>query len=419
MVALIDRSRSVDIVDPAFMADPYPDMARWRREGGVHWIESQHAWCLTRYKDVRQALMDQAALSNDVMRPFIRYAGRSNSVMKHFEEWLTFLDQPMHGRIRSGINAAFLPAAIETMRPLIQEKVAALVSQMLDKSDEPDFVKDFAAFLPAYVIGGMLGVPDEDLQRLAQWSDKLVRFVFISMGENGLNRFFGVIEVLEEMRDYFKELIAKRHDCQGDLVIDALIAASRGGAISDHEVVSTCMLLVLAGNDATTMHLTNSIRALFLHPDQRSVLLDRRHDLAFLRNAIRELMRWDSASFLVIRTARNDYAVGETIIPAGGRIYLCLASANRDETVFENPDMLDLKREEARKVITLGQGIHTCLGSHLIYLISEIAYPIILEKLDGWELANVPLEFTDLTAFRSSRSLPLRYRANHLSKVSA
>lgn len=407
MAAIIEKPKSVDIIDPAFMANPYPELERWRKDGGVHWIASQHAYCLTRYLDVRQALMDHAALSNDVMKPFIRYAGRSNSVMKHFEEWLTFIDQPFHARIRGSINAAFLPAAIDNMRPLIEEKVTGLVDRMTTRANQADFVRDFAAFLPSYVIGGMLGVPDEDLGRLSEWSDKLVRFVFISMNESGLGRFVGVMEVLDEMRDYFKEVIAQRRSVKGNLVIDALITASEGGSISEHEVISTCMLLVLAGNDATTMHLTNSIRALFLHPDQRALLFERRHEIAFLRNAIRELMRWDSASFLVIRIARSDYTVGDTVIPAGGRIYLCLASANRDEAVFPNPDQLNLAREEARKVITLGQGIHTCLGSHLIHLISEIAYPIILEGLSGWELADTKLEFSDLTAFRSPRNLPI------------
>lgn len=401
------KARSVEISHPAFMADPYPDMEKWRQEGGVHWIESQQAWCLTRYKDVRQALMDHASLSNDVMRPFIQYAARSNNVINHLEEWLTFLDQPNHLRIRSSINMAFLPGGIEIMRPLIQDKVDALLTRMLTSSEKPDFVKDFAAFLPSNVIGGMLGVPDEDLPRISEWSDKLVRFVFISMGESGLARFVGVMEAFEEMRDYFTHLLAKRRSQTGKLVIDTLIAACDKGEITEHEAISTCMLLVLAGNDATTMHLSNSIRALFLHPQERAQLLDRRHDIGFLRNAIRELMRWDSASFLVIRIAKRDYRVGEITIPAGGRIYLCLASANRDESVFENPNKLNLEREEARKVITLGQGIHTCLGSHLIHLISEIAYPVILEKLDGWHLADAELEFTDLAAFRSVKSLPM------------
>lgn len=402
------RPGPIEISHPDFMADPYPEMEKWRREGGVHWIESQQAWCLTRYKDVRQALMDQAALSNDVMRPFIQYAARSNNVITHLEEWLTFLDQPNHSRIRASINTAFLPSALEAMRPLIQDKVDALLSKMLEANERPDFVKDFAAFLPSYVIGAMLGVPDEDLNRISEWSDKLVRFVFISMGESGLGRFVGVMEAFEEMRDYFGQVVAKRRSDPGKLVIDALIAACDRGEINEHEVISTCMLLVLAGNDATTMHLSNSIRALLQHPQQRAELLNRRHDINFLRNAIRELMRWDSASFLVIRIAKRDYTVGEITIPAGGRIYLCLASANRDEAVFENPNTLNLAREEARKVITLGQGIHTCLGSHLIHLISEIAYPVILEKLEGWHLSEVRLEFTDLAAFRSVRNLPLK-----------
>lgn len=407
MVATITRPRSIDIVDPAFMADPYPEMAFWRREGGVHWIESQQAWCLTRYKDVRQALMDHATLSNDVMKPFLRYAGRSHNVIKHLEEWLTFMDQPMHTRIRSSINAAFLPNALESMKPLIQDKVRVLLANTLANSTKPDFVADFAAFLPSYVIGAMLGVPDQDLKRISQWSDRLVRFVFISMGESGLDRFVGVIEVLEQMREYFKAHIAKRRLVAGNLVIDALIAAFESQEVSEHEVISTCMLLILAGNDATTMHLTNSIRGLLLHPQQRGTLLDRREDMPFLRNSIRELMRWDSASFLVIRIAKNAYAVGEYVIPAGERIYLCIASANRDEAVFQNADKLDLAREEARKVVTLGQGIHTCLGSHLIHIISEIAYPIILEELHGWELVDVEPKFTDLAAFRSVRNLPL------------
>lgn len=407
MVAAIKRPRSIDIVDPAFMADPYPDLALWRREGGVHWIESQQAWCLTRYQDVRQALMDNAALSNDVMKPFLRYAGRSHDVMKHLEEWLPFLDQPMHTRIRSSINAAFLPNALESMKPLIQDKLGVLFANAFANSDKSDFVTDFAAFLPSYVIGAMLGMPDQDLKRISEWSNRLVPFVLISMGESGLDRFVGVIEVLDQMRDYFKVLIAKRRLAAGNLVIDALIAASERQEIAEHEVISTCMLLILAGNHATTMHLTNSIRGLLQHPQQRSMLLDRREDIPFLRNSIRELMRWDSASFLVIRIAKSDYAVGDYVIPAGGRIYLCVASANRDEAVFQNADKLDLAREEARKVVTFGQGIHTCLGSHMINIISEIAYPIILEELRGWELADGEPQFTDFAAFRSVRNLPL------------
>jgi cytochrome P450 len=406
-MATINRASSVDIVAPTFMMDPYPEMTRWRKEGGIHWIESQHAWCLSRYKDIRQALMDNAILSNDVMRPFIKYAGRSNPAMRHFEEWMPFTDQPMHTRIRGSINTVFLPKSIEEIRPLIERQVNSLLSKMIQDDRGVDFVSGFASLLPSYVMGSILGVPDEDLERISNWSRKLVRFVFISMGEAGIDRFVGVMEVLQETREYFAQLITKRRSVNGGLVIDALIAANNRREINEHEVISTCMMLLLAGNDATTMHLTNSIRGLFLHPEQRKMLYYRRADGNFLRNSIRELMRWDSASFLVARIAREDYPIGDYVIPAGERVYLCLASANRDEDIFEEPERLNLEREDAKKVITMGQGIHTCLGNHLVYLISEIAFPIILEKLSEWEMGLEELHFTDLTTFRSARNLPL------------
>src|SRR5262249_37964119 len=149
------------------------------------------------------------------------------------------------------------------------------------------------------------------------------------------------------MRTYFSQLVDQRRHTKGGLVIDKLISA-QDGTLTNQEVVALCMLLIFAGHETTSMYLTNSLRALFLHPDQRAMLLDRRTEPEFVGNATRELLRWDSACLTLLRYPVRDVTICAREIPAGSRLYLAVASANRDERVFAAPDTLDLQRKDAR-----------------------------------------------------------------------
>ena len=400
--------------DPAIIADPYPSLHALQDNEPAHWNPGLRSWCLTRYDDVAMALRDPR-FSSDRIRPFVdgqhRVAAESIALMgRTLSLWAVFTDPPLHTRLRGLLNKGFSPGAIDALRADIAKIVDQLVDGLAGRN-EADLVGEVAWPLPATVIADILGVPRADLPLLKRWSDDIAEFVLVARVNP--EKYAVAAASLDQMCRYFTGLIATLRRHPGRRVIDALIAAhgteSSTDALTAEELVASCSLLLFAGHETTAHFIANSVWALLHHRGAWPWLHARRHDPAAMATALNELLRWDGPSIAQARMLADDVRLHDCVMKKGQRVYVFLNAANRDPREFPDPDRFDLQRADARRHLTFGHGLHTCLGAHLARLEGAVALPILLERLRNPKLMREPPDWTDSLVIRGMKSLPLRY----------
>ncbi|HEX9463864.1 MAG TPA: cytochrome P450 [Alphaproteobacteria bacterium] len=402
----------MDVFDPRrpeIMADPYPVYATLRERSPAYWSPVLRGWVLTRYRDVRAALVDPR-LSADRITPFMDSLPPARRVALSGLEliltrWAVFADPPAHTRLRGLMNKAFTPRAIATLRSRIEAIVGGLLDRFAGR-DEIDLIGDFAYPLPATVIAGMLGVPETDIDRFKIWSDNLA--VFVGSAQTTPNKYDRAAYGLAEMDGYFRAVIRARRTAPArDDVIGGLIAAEEGGqALSEDELVATAILILFAGHETTTNLIGNGMLALLRHPAELA-RLRARPDLE--ESAVEELLRYDSPAASVTRVAAEAVELAGRRIPRGDRLFLMINAANRDGEQFAEPDRLDLGRTENRHV-AFGFGPHYCIGAPLARLEAQIAFQALVKRFAAIELAPQQLEWSDNLVLRGLKALRLRLR---------
>jgi cytochrome P450 len=291
------------------------------------------------------------------------------------------IDPPAHTRMRSLANKAFTPRVVERSRPHIQE----IADELLDALPEPgslDVVADLAVPLPMIVIAEVLGVPLSDRERFKGWSSD----VAASLGGP-----FQPADVLEKARDssneiadYFRDLIARRRSEPRDDLISALIAAEeQGDLLSEDELIATCILLLIAGNETTTNLVGNGMLALLRHPEERRRL---QSDPSLIETAVDEMLRYESSVQMTSRIVDHDLEFAGQRFEEGQVVLLLLAAANRDPAHFPDPERFDVTRRPNRH-LAFGQGIHYCLGAPLALAEAQIAIQTLLRRLPQPEAA--------------------------------
>ncbi|MEU9117348.1 cytochrome P450 [Streptomyces sp. NPDC048483] len=384
-----------------FRRDPYPLYARMRRESPVH-RGPQGIWYLTRYADVEQALGD-LRLSNDRermtsalvardgrLRDLSRLTARLGRVMSN-------TDPPDHARLRKLVNKAFTARRIEGLRDRIRTLVDRLVDAAVVAGPTMDLIAAVAAPLPHAVVCELFGIPAGDRERVKAWF-------------RGLGRITEDIEraevVVGEFEEYLMWLAGQRRTAPGDDLISGLVTAqARGDQLTDEELLSTCFMLITAGDETTTNLIGNGTLALLRHPGQLARL---RAEPGLIRPAIDELVRYDSPTQSIVRVVSEDVTVGGRTLPAGDLAYLVLASANRDPDRFADPDRLDLTRPGNRH-LGFGNGPHFCLGAPLARLETELAIGTLVRKAPGLRLGADELAWRPNPLQRRLCALPLAY----------
>ncbi len=375
---------AVNITSAAFKADPYPFYARLRAEAPAFRVtlpDRQAAWLVTRYDDVARVLKDEGfakdrrnALTREQLdrQPWI--PGFAKPLMRNMLD----LDGRDHDRLRSLVQKAFTPRLVEQMRPRVQQLTEDLLDAVRPR-DRIDLIRDYALPLPTTVIAQMLGVPVRDRHRFHRWSKALFQ---ISASRWGLLK---AIPSIWRFIRYLRGLLAARRADPGDDLISALVQAEDGGErLSEDELLAMVMLLLVAGHETTVNLIGNGTLALLEHPDQMERL---RGDPALIRPAVEELLRYHSpVETATERFPREDTAVAGVTIPRGETVLAVLASANRDERQFADPDQLDLAREPNRH-LSFGLGVHFCLGAPLARLEGQLAVNTLLRRTSGLRLA--------------------------------
>jgi cytochrome P450 PksS len=291
------------------------------------------------------------------------------------------LDPPDHTRLRSLVHKAFTPSLVEQMRSRTQ----AIADELLDcvvATGEMDLIKDFALPLPMTIITEILGVPAKDHNKFHRWSQAVVS---LSSPNPTLSVLPGVWKFIRYLRQFFK---LRRRDPQNDLVSALIKAEEAGDKLNEDELLAMVFLLLIAGHETTVNLIGNGTLALLENPNQMRKLRD---EPSLIKPAVEELLRYTSPVLMTAeRYARESAMIHGVMIPQGEMMLGVLGSANRDETVFDNPNELQITREPNRH-LSFGQGIHFCLGAPLARMEAQIAFTTLLRRLPELRLKNPPL----------------------------
>lgn len=394
---------------PEFRRDPYASYAELRQHAPINRAtlpDGQEVWVVTRYADVSAVLKDERFVvdfhnaydPDQIARLPIEFredgpAGRS----------MLMSDAPNHTRLRALVSKAFTPRVVEQLRPRIQQ----IADQLIDAAQAQgriDLIEAYAFPLPIIVITELLGVPTEDQQQFRQWSNVLV---------SGLGSF----EIDDERRGaiqafmgYLHALIERRRANPGTDLISALVQVEeRGDTLSEAELLSMILLLLVAGHETTVNLIGNGTLALLRHPDQLDLL---RANPDLIKGAIEELLRYTNPVQTTFRFVREDLTLAGQQLRRGERVMVVLAAANHDESQMSEAERLDITRASHRHM-SFGQGMHYCLGAPLARLEAQIAIGTLLRRLPNLHLAVAADDLAWRPGFvlRGLHELPIAFDA--------
>ena len=393
---------------PETLADPFPVYRRLRDADPAHWSGTLKSWVLTRYDDVKRVCLD-SRMSSDRLRPFFATlpaaeATRMADLIRILTLWMVFRDPPEHTRLRRLASRVFHVRSIHALRPNVESLTAWLLDRVGDR-DHFDFIAEFAGPLPALVIMDMLGVPRGELERLKHLSDEMA--LFIGSARETAGKYARAQAATHEMAELFRALIAERRaQPKRDLLSELVHLEEEGDRLSDDELVAMCVLLLFAGHETTTHHITNGLAALIRFPAEMEKL---RGNPALAAAAVEELLRYDGPIGAQVRIAQEDQSFHGRTVKAGDRVFLMMNAANRDERAYPDPDRVDLERHGVPH-LTFGFGAHICLGFPLARLEGQIALPAVLARWRHIEPAPVRPEWMDSMVLRGMKAFPVHVR---------
>ncbi|MEU9982677.1 cytochrome P450 [Streptomyces sp. NPDC050856] len=374
---------------PAFVADPYPAYAELRARGRAHWFEPTGQWLVPHHADVSALLRDRRLGRTYQHRFGHEEFGRTAPPAAHEpfhvlnDHGMLDLEPPDHTRIRRLVSKAFTPRTVERLKPYVHRLAHDLVGSLVAEGGG-DLLTAVAEPLPVAVIAEMLGIPEADRAPLRPWSADICGMYELNPSPETAAR---AVRASVEFSAYLRELIAERRRTPGDDLISGLVAAYEDGErLTEQEMVSTCVLLLNAGHEATVNATVNGWWALFRHPEQLAAL---RAGRAPLSTAVEELLRYDTPLQLFERWVLDDIEIGGTTVPRGSEIALLFGSANRDPEVFDRPGTLDLSRRD-NPHISFSAGIHYCIGAPLARVELAASLAALLERAPALRLVGEP-----------------------------
>ncbi|MFE6196969.1 cytochrome P450 [Streptomyces sp. NPDC057838] len=375
--------------DPAFLADPYPAYAELRARGRVHRFEPTGQWLVPHHADVSALLRDRRLGRTYQHRFTHEEFGRTPPPPEHEpfhtlnDHGMLDLEPPDHTRIRRLVSKAFTPRTVERLKPYVRDLADGLVAALVERGGG-DLLKDVAEPLPVAVIAEMLGIPESDRAPLRPWSADICGMYELNPSPETAVR---AVRASVEFSGYLRELIAARRKEPGEDLVSGLIAAhDEDDRLTEQEMISTCVLLLNAGHEATVNATVNGWYALFRNPAQLESL---RADHSLVPSAVEELMRYDTPLQLFERWVLDDIEIAGTTIPRGAEIALLFGSANHDPEVFADPGRLDLARAD-NPHISFSAGIHYCIGAPLARIELTASLGALLAKAPTLRLAAEP-----------------------------
>jgi cytochrome P450 len=392
--------------DPAFTADPYPHYRRLREESPVFRTRAGIVY-ISRYRDIEAVLRSGSFGHGDgkVEEKLLGWLGTASGAGGEPVRAFFDLDPPDHGRLRGLVSKAFTARRVRLLRPRVEQ----IIDELLDKviaAGEVNLVEEFAYPLPVTVICELLGVPPADRGMFRTWSNVLARSLdpdfLLSPADIALRG-----RTLLDFRSHFLALAASRRQHPGDDLLSALLAVEEEGTrLTETELLTTCVLLLIAGAETAVNFIANSTLALLRHPDQLAYF---RAHLDDFGGSVEELLRYEPPVQLAFRVALENVVVGGELIEAGTLVNNVLGGANHDPEVFADPDRLDLRRAPERH-LAFGLGIHFCFGAPLARMEGGLALSALLRRAPGLALLQDDVSYKRNVLMRGLAALPVRLR---------
>ena len=358
----------IQLLSPDFYVDPEPSYAWMRANAPVYWDDTSGIWGITRYADIMKVSKDaETFCSGQGSRPDSNVPSMINT------------DPPDHNRRRGIVSAGFTPRRVQAHESFLRTRVRSLLDAVASRS-ECDFVKDIATPLPMFMIGELMGLPEEDYDRLLEWSD-----LFATGGDEVREQ---VGPAVIDWANYIMKIVEERRAGDGqaeDLVSLVVNAEFEGERFTDADLIMETMLILVGGDETTRHVISGGLEALMHNRDQWDVL---REDRSLLPSAIEEMLRWVTPIQNMNRTATRDVTLGDQKIQAGDRMLLLYLSGNRDERVFDDPDRFDIRRQPNQHMAFGGYGRHHCLGAQLARLELRVLFEELLDRFPDITLAT-------------------------------
>lgn len=386
-----------DPYDAGIDADPYPVWKRMRDQTPLYFNERHEFFALSRYEDVESGLLDWKT-----------YRSGRGTVLEIVKEnidippgSILFEDPPLHDQHRSLLVRVFTPKKMSALEPLVRDYCARALDPLVG-ADGFDFVKDLGGPMPMRVIGYLLGIPESDQEAIRERLDAGMRLDEGSADRTG-DENFAFVEMFAEYIDW-----RAKHPSD-DLMTELLNAElqEEDGStrrLTRDEVLTYVSLLAGAGNETTTRLIGWTGKVLGEHPDQRRQITE---DRLLLTNAIEELLRYEAPSPVQARYVARDVTHHGQTVPEGSVMLLLNGSANRDERKFADADRFDIHRSIGRH-LSLGYGLHHCLGAALARLEGRVALDEVLNRFPDWEVDTDRAVQAKTSTVRGWESLPVR-----------
>lgn len=375
--------------DPDFYNDPYRYYATLREQVPIFYWEAYDLWCFAAHEDVNAILRDRRfgrQILHLTTRDALGWPPIRADLQPFYDEErhsLLELEPPDHTRIRKLVQKGFMARQIERLRP----RIAALTHELIDSFiawGQVDLLPHFATPLPVTIIAELIGIPTSMNSQLLDWSHAMVKMYEL---ERSAENERAAVQATTDFVAYLREFVGYRRQKPQDDLLSHLIAVEEvGDRLSEDELISTCILLLNAGHEATVNVIGNGVLALLQQPSQ---LRRWQHNPALTQSAVEELLRFDTPLHLFTRWVLEDVTYKGHHFPFGTQVALLLGSANRDPLVFSEPDRLDIGRKH-NPHLSFGGGVHYCIGAPLARLELQVALPILFERLPNMMLAASP-----------------------------
>ncbi|QLL05420.1 cytochrome P450 [Mycobacterium vicinigordonae] len=356
---------------------PPAEFADWRRQPGLRKVtyHGQPAWAVSRYDDIRAALVDPRLSADTIPDVFKPDSAENTPVM------FARVDDPEHHRLRRMLTGNFTFRRCEAMRPQIQDMVDHYLDEMIGDGPGADLVRDFALPVPSMVIALLLGVPPEDLGLFQHHT---------SVGLDNKSTDEERAQAFGVMYAYIQELVRRKESDPGDDLISRQVTDYVAtGQLNRETVAMTSVIMMQAGHETTANMISLGTVALLDHPDVFQ-LLGRTDDSAVIANVVEELMRYLSiVHSQVDRVATEDFTLGGQQIRAGDAVVMNLPAGNWDTEFVERPEVFDVTRN-TRGHLAFGYGVHQCIGQNLARVEMQVAFATLARRLPGLRLAVPP-----------------------------
>src|SRR4051794_15035591 len=358
---------------PRFWDDPYPCYKVLRDDHPVYLGGDPACYMISRYADIEPGMSDWRTFSS--ARGVL--IGTDSSVLPTN---MFNMDPPRHDQLRSVLSRVLTPSRVASLEPFVRELARSLIAQFRE-TGRVDVTTEYAQVIPSTVVGELMGLDAADRERFLAWNLATV----------GSQDFVGpeALQAYIEMDAYWRETIAARRGRRTDDVISEIFHAQIGDEnLTDDEIYGFCSLILPASQHTTINMMSNTAITLARYPAQRAML---QRDPALWADAMEELIRYESPVQGLGRTATRDVELHGVTIPEGAWVLMLFGSANHDERVFEDPEVLDITRQGARPHYSFGHGIHYCLGNAVARLQTRVALEELVSALGEWEVdeANV------------------------------